>query len=563
MSTELRGTARYELLSLICVINKVAIMVFPGRFSTGCLRCRQRKVKCDETKPGCRRCSIYGKPCTGYTDQFHFRHTRVKSESAAPPSPPVRQAQQLRRQSYEYQPHDVAVVPRAPEVSYEHASLCYFVSRFVSPDPADGFPAGHLSFLPGIYDNTKHGLLETATLSVAQMAAYNKFGGDKFKVQSYQNYGKAIRLLQDAVQSEDQATDDKVIAAILLLCTLKDINGEEAGDPSAHAPGLFYLIEKRGHQQMATSRGTELFFLALIRLQVYAFLHEDDAYVDPGAITTMWGVFDPLLRAMSFMSKTLSLRHKLMSFYDPSNTALPPSTSDTPIQPDHASVIQGCFEALDDFHAWDTEAAAYWQSMFEGRGVPTALGQAASRAPQGYDVETACTIILIRSARLILLMSMIAYIPDMADWGTLVLEQEVDMTINDILACVPYALGDVRPDGQPGSVQHDGAAAIMIHQSIRLVASCAYASSDQLEKANEILSRLNAGIGIRAAVGVRNEDLNHTRWAREQDELRARKAARWITSPSLVGEIEESPTTESPDILYSPLVFEEPWEVTG
>lgn len=98
------------------------------------------------------------------------------------------------------------------------------------------------------------------------MAAYNKFGGDEFRVQSYRNYGRAIRMLRDAIRSEDQATDDKVMAAILLLCTLKDVSGEESGDPSEHAPGLFYLIEKRGLEQMATSRGSELLFLALIRL---------------------------------------------------------------------------------------------------------------------------------------------------------------------------------------------------------------------------------------------------------------------------------------------------------
>ena len=97
------------------------------------------------------------------------------------------------------------------------------------------------------------------------MAAYNRFGGDKFRVESYQNYGRAIRLLQDTIQS-DKATDDKVIAAILLLCTLKDVSGEGLGDPNEHAPGLFYLIEKRGLEQMATRSGSELLFLALIRL---------------------------------------------------------------------------------------------------------------------------------------------------------------------------------------------------------------------------------------------------------------------------------------------------------
>jgi hypothetical protein len=161
---------------------------------------------------------------------------------------------------------------RAPEPCYDHVSLFYFIHRFVSPNPEDGFP-GHLSFLPSLYNSHSHGLLEVATLSVAQMAAYNKFGGDKFRVQSYKNYGRAIRMLQDIIGSEEQATDDKVITSILLLCVLKDISGERHGGSSEHAPGLFYLVEKRGPEQIATSRGAELLFLSLIRLVSLTCLH--------------------------------------------------------------------------------------------------------------------------------------------------------------------------------------------------------------------------------------------------------------------------------------------------
>lgn len=178
------------------------------------------------------------------------------------------------QQRHHHEPagHDASVVvpwdrsvARAPDPSYDDVSLFYFVRRFVSPNPEDGFP-GHLSFLPSLYDQRSQGLLEMATLSVAQMAAYNKFGGEKFRVRSYGYYGRALRMLQDIIRSEDQATDDKVITSILLLCTLKDISGEGSGDPGEHAPGLFYLIEKRGPEQIATSRGAELLFMALIRL---------------------------------------------------------------------------------------------------------------------------------------------------------------------------------------------------------------------------------------------------------------------------------------------------------
>lgn len=170
---------------------------------------------------------------------------------------------------------------RHPTESYENMSLCYFVRRFVSPDEDDGFP-GHFTFLPGLYDHHKNGLIETATLSVAQLAAYNHLGKEELRTESLKNYGRVIRGLQQSIRSDDQAMDDKTIATILLLCTYKvsglmlvqltslinwqDFSGEGLGDPNEHASGLFYLLEKRGPSQIGTRRGSELFMLAHLRL---------------------------------------------------------------------------------------------------------------------------------------------------------------------------------------------------------------------------------------------------------------------------------------------------------
>ncbi|KAK3291422.1 uncharacterized protein B0H64DRAFT_348602 [Chaetomium fimeti] len=561
-------------------------MVFPGHFSRGCLRCRQRKVKCDETRPSCRRCLIYGKPCTGYTDQFQFRHRSSPASVVAaagavstqectqeqgskgprrrsPQQPGVAARAGEQRQRRKQQPIPSLLpptsprqeqqqtvengrlsraLPRAPDPCYDHVSLFYFIHRFVTPNREDGFP-GHLSFLPTLYDSHSHGLLEASTLSVAQMAAYNKFGGEKFRVQSYENYSRAIRMLQNLLQSEEEAKDDKVITSVLLLCMLNDISGERPGGPREHAPGLYYLVEKRGPEQIATSQGAELLFLALIRLHVYSFLNDDDTYVDPGTIATAWGAFNPLLRALGMMSKTLVLRHKLLS-----------RSAQLDVE-EQVSVIQTCSETLDDFHLWDVEAADYWHSMFKGRGSPTALGQVASGTTH-YDVETACTIILIRSARLILLVSMITYHYQQEQWGGGIgttldeylpfLEMDVAAVIDDILATVPYALGDVGQGGLPGTVPHDGAAAIVIVQSIRLVSSCAYVTPEQNMKAMEILARLNGGIGIRAAVAVGEDNIGKTRWAQEQISLRS-----WI-NPGVGWSPSSAEDTLSPVVATPP-----------
>ncbi|RSM05108.1 hypothetical protein CDV31_009742 [Fusarium ambrosium] len=526
-------------------------MVFPGRFSTGCLRCRQRKVKCDEAKPTCRRCYNYGKPCLGYTDQFHFRHSSAQKPGFEKPSPTASSPQTSEASARSISPESreptknlatgtgVQLSPaiiRQPTQPYDNVSLTYFVRRFVSPDEGDGFP-GHFSFLPDLYDHYKHGLLETATLSVAQMAAYNQFGGEELRTHSFRNYGRAIRSLQESIQTDSQAVDDKVIATVLLLCTFKDISGEGLGDPKEHAPGLFYLLEKRGPAQIGTRRGAELFLLALLRLQIYSFLHEDDTYTDPGAIATVMGLFDPLLRALSMMSRTLSLRHRLskhMEYVAQRKEEVDPWPCDeSKTGPeDEQLLLQECFEMLDQFHVWDQEAPSYWHSTFEGRAAPTVLGEMGSRMTY-CDSETACIIILIRSALLILLLTMLAYhsqlqLVQTEDnshidlWAECIpiLESDVRRAIDDMLTSVPFALGDVDPTGRPTTMLYDGAAAIVIVHSIRLVSHCAYATAAQLQKASEILTRMNSTIGIRSAVGFDMRGYSDPRWAQEQEILR-------------------------------------------
>ncbi|KAL4869133.1 hypothetical protein BDV12DRAFT_86769 [Aspergillus spectabilis] len=58
--------------------------------STGCNTCRRRKVKCDETKPECLRCTKYGHQCTGYERKKVFVHrsgtAAEKSQKLAPES---------------------------------------------------------------------------------------------------------------------------------------------------------------------------------------------------------------------------------------------------------------------------------------------------------------------------------------------------------------------------------------------------------------------------------------------------------------------------------------------
>jgi hypothetical protein len=45
-----------------------------GARSKGCGTCKLRKVKCDETRPKCTRCSVAGIDCAGFTPRLRFVH---------------------------------------------------------------------------------------------------------------------------------------------------------------------------------------------------------------------------------------------------------------------------------------------------------------------------------------------------------------------------------------------------------------------------------------------------------------------------------------------------------
>ncbi|PNP79730.1 hypothetical protein FNYG_06823 [Fusarium nygamai] len=512
-------------------------MVFPGRFSTGCIRCRQRKIKCDETKPTCHRCDVYGLPCPGYTDQFPFRQplkgpgrksSKADLSHCKSSKPPQyvktncnghERAWKLAR-PVQSQRTTLVMSPIIDLCEDDRASLSYFIHRFVARNRADSYPS-NMTCLPTILTHDGHGLLEVTTLSVAQMAAYNQLGCDRLRVQSYRNYGRAIGMLQDTISSGQGVTDDKVLAAVLLLCTFKDISGEGFGDPSEHVSGLYFLLEMRGLEQLATGRGFELYILSLLRLHVYSFLHDDDTYSDPGGMEHFLGLFDPLMRAMSLTTEMLHLRHVLvrsMRGMQQSTETLSPCTQRCYEDAVDAQLLEECFQTLYKFDDWDEEAPVYWRNTFEGRTVPIALGKVATGSHY-YDPETACTIILIRLSRLILLISALEYLEARVQQGARgecavgrgwtdclhALEHDVHITIDDMLSCVPYALAEVDPSGQPVPTPNDGAGALIILQPLKIITSCQRATSKQLLVCESFLARMNRAIGIKSAIVLQKE----------------------------------------------------------
>jgi hypothetical protein len=232
---------------------------------------------------------------------------------------------------------------------------------------------------------------------------------------------------------------------------------------------------------------------------------------------------NPLMNAMVLVSKVLSLRH-----------AISEEARKAPGGAANEALIKDCFETLDAFHQWDADAASCWRETFGSPSAPVPVGEAAGGGHH-FDTKTSGTIILLRSCRLILLMCLSEYLgtvtaqvqaehQDTSEaWATCIahLQHDINLTMNDILHCVPYALGDLDVEGNPSTVLYDGAGALTILQSLRLVCYNPNSTPDQVAKAQAALERFSSSMGVRSAViPVGLEDLLEVSGVRRGSVLR-------------------------------------------
>lgn len=233
-------------------------------------------------------------------------------------------------------------------------------------------------------------------------------------------------------------------------------------------------------------------------------------YTDFGELIDLIALFDPLMRAISLILRVLAIRREIWEQRCSQSISICDSSGR------NGELIGHCCDLLDEFDRWDQDAKEYWQMMFENRTQPTILGEAQG-SQSHYDTETACTIILLRSSRLILLLSLADHFHwifdyDVADglWnGCLAqLEHDMESTISDMLRCVPYALGDLDAEGRAISTASDGSGALVIFRSIWMVATYGHSTPAQALESQRILKRMSESMGIRSAAVVAQTEAN-------------------------------------------------------
>ncbi|KAK0385938.1 hypothetical protein NLU13_7113 [Sarocladium strictum] len=265
-------------------------MVYSGKPSAACERCRNRRLRCNLAKPSCAACIRAKVECVGFRDQvvFSFRDqneviarkhharlerkrlkvvSRTKSASSKSPtnasvsSPIIPAASGLSLSNTDTNkdtttPCVLSPYTIAPQV--QELARCYFYANHVS-----GSSQGrHLSFLKPIIKECKDHILDAAVSAVALAAFANIHASPSLTVKSQAEYAAALSKTNRALGDPQLCKSDNVLAAVMLLGMYEIVactDDRFVGRWINHVDGAAKLLEVRGPEQLSTPLGLEIF----------------------------------------------------------------------------------------------------------------------------------------------------------------------------------------------------------------------------------------------------------------------------------------------------------------
>ncbi|KAK9365328.1 hypothetical protein V1509DRAFT_633381 [Lipomyces kononenkoae] len=183
-----------------------AVVIFPEqkirytRNRTGCLTCRIRKIRCDETKPDCVRCTSTGRKCDGYS-QPPSRASKKSSrgtKSSRPTSPLgiLWCVEDLRRLTYFQTRTTIALSGR-----FHSAFWNTLVQQYADNEPA-----------------VLQALITAAQFhEILEIGGMHSVGGNKeLQLAAIRNYSKALSMVREPQFASNP--DATLVACVLFVC---------------------------------------------------------------------------------------------------------------------------------------------------------------------------------------------------------------------------------------------------------------------------------------------------------------------------------------------------------
>ncbi|KAI9791242.1 MAG: hypothetical protein M1816_004234 [Peltula sp. TS41687] len=216
-----------------------------GRSKTGCITCRRRKKKCDETKPQCTNCQKNAVVCEGYPEKVYWKSGRERAEEA--------RAARAGTRPQELRPLVDGIETEMDRCLFEHFE--HKASRVLTLFSDDRNPFKVLLLpMAARHKGLMHSLL---CFSGSHMASINQKPINER--QRYHYYSAVKELALDkkldarAKGTSDEPVDDPTIATVLVLCLDTICSGSVEGEYRPHLQAAKYILntQRCGDQAFA------------------------------------------------------------------------------------------------------------------------------------------------------------------------------------------------------------------------------------------------------------------------------------------------------------------------
>ncbi|KAE8384934.1 Zn(II)2Cys6 transcription factor [Aspergillus alliaceus] len=484
-------------------------MVYGGKPSTGCHLCRKRKIKCDEALPGCRNCSVYGRPCPGYRPDTIFRNENQKvarlmrKRSSTPPdSQPSSRSTSVSLSRQE----SLLLLPHVVDSTWEERAVCHFFDQFTVDSDASDICLNHLGFLPSLYaacrdsgrDDSVSSCLRLATEATALIALSNQMNASPLLLKARAYYGMALHELRNILSSRSQAVKDETFATMVILSIFEDISGERTGLASSHTKGFGFLMKLRGEGQLSHAQGRDLFICAYVHTLIENIVLR--ANIRYSSADLIFGQLDP----SEPVPRLMITATKIGQLFAESSSGQGSSEVDTVTQ------ITGWIEtgrllALE---------MADWGQHLPDNWLPLVVHTRTGESFLTYqNISIAAIWTYYRAARIALQRHMLDLRDTLAsivnDSQTVQREaalEEIEELTTDTCRAIPFSLGDIDALGKPIPASIEGRPPVraiygyLMQWPLWYVLTFGLGTAAQMEQIRSSLSRVGSVLGIKLAL---------------------------------------------------------------
>ncbi|KAK4910331.1 hypothetical protein LTR66_017439 [Elasticomyces elasticus] len=118
-------------------------------------------------------------------------------------------------------------------------------------------------------------------------------------VHARKKYGQALKHLNIALSSVQDAVRDETMGAIVLLMLFEDINSERQSLMSTHVAGIQYLLKLRGVQQLGDPATRSLFHFAFTQMLIQFVGLKDPVQIDLDWLLEVLSIPHPIYQMMA------------------------------------------------------------------------------------------------------------------------------------------------------------------------------------------------------------------------------------------------------------------------